>query len=218
MCQDVQKHMRPSLRAKFPDFEKDLSGYIQCRNLDTLPAAKEKILAWNSAYLKTWTAVECQFVEAHVQNYRNFGIRSTQAVEATNAGIKRVIPKRSSLRTIAIQVESLMREQIHKIRADAHQDQHFICQSSPLLSSLNGVISSWGMTLLQKQETLIDEANNEKYQVDITCHPCSCTCPSYIQFILPCRHILKALGEIHQTLRPKHIHTFWIVTDASSPK
>jgi len=76
-------------------------------------------------------------------------------VESTNSSIKRVIQKRSSLVILAKQVLSLMQEHIHKIRADDHQSLHYLGVTSPLLSAVNGVMSSWGIKLLTNEEALI---------------------------------------------------------------
>ncbi|CAG8737196.1 599_t:CDS:2, partial [Cetraspora pellucida] len=157
----------------------------------------------------------------------NYGVRTTQQSEATNAHLKRLLGHTAPLPELINAIEKLSRHQLQCYQYQQYRLCNSIRQQGPeLLKDVSLAVSDFVYTLLLEQHNMAltydikrQEANllhvyhNEihKYTIYQIDNRYICSCDYNVQFALPCRHVLAVHIANKEILSLNYIGTRWVI-------
>ncbi|CAG8674444.1 7504_t:CDS:2 [Cetraspora pellucida] len=158
----------------------------------------------------------------------NYGIRTIQRSEASNAHLKRLLNTIAPLPELISKLDKLSCQQLQY----SQYQQYCICGSTyqncpELLKNISSIVSNFTYSLILEQYNLakikaysiekqdrtfkVYYSNNYKHAVDQTDITLVCSCNYTTQFSLPCHHIIAIHIAIQKAISVNYIGKCWRV-------
>ncbi|CAG8836490.1 11872_t:CDS:2, partial [Gigaspora margarita] len=229
--QNIVKNLNNKLKDKFIAFSKDFKAVMTETSVEKFNIQWDCLLTEYteaSTYMKEqWEPLKSMWAYCYTNKYVNYGIRTTQRSEATNAHLKRLLNHMAPLPELINALEKLTHHQLQRYQYQQYRLRNSIRQQGPeLLKDVSIVVSDFVYALLLEQYNMAltydikrQEANllhvyyneNHKHTIYQTDNEYICSCNYNIQFALPCRHILAAYISDEKILNVDYIGIRWII-------
>ncbi|CAG8690699.1 1467_t:CDS:1, partial [Cetraspora pellucida] len=232
--QNIIKNLNNKLKERFISFIKDFKVIMFEAIEKQFEVLWDRLLAEypeaNSYMTDQWKPLAQMWACCYTNKNVNYGIRTTQRSEASNAHLKRLLGHTVPLPELINALEKLTCYQLQRSQYQQYRLRGSIRQQCPeLLKDISIVVSDFVYSLILEQYNKATSYNVErqdanlfhvyhdedrKYNVYQTDTGYICCCDYSTQFSLPCRHILSVHIVNKKVMSVGYIGARWIVSPA----
>ncbi|CAG8619519.1 17554_t:CDS:2 [Racocetra fulgida] len=227
--QNIVKNLTSKLSSKFVAFSKDFKLVMTETVEDQFTIRWGRLLKEYpevNSYMKQWKSISHMWAYCYTNKNVNYGIRTTQRSEASNAYLKRLLDHTVPLPELINMLEKLSRNQLERSQYQQYRLRGSTRQQCPeLLKNVSMVISDFIYSLLlaqynsaalysvEEQGIGLFKVFNKNHEHIVYCTEIElvCYCDYGLQFSLPCHHIIAVHLTRKESLRVNYIGTRWII-------